>query len=535
MPVPNETRDVQALVKGGDSQELPPSGAGPLGMSQRQMRLNFLWSLYANKHYEARKVDWNGQEVLDPLEHEVVARAGFVPPGFITAGQETPLKFRKPVAPYGLVTAIVNRFTGLLFSEQRHPKVTCPEDRITEAWLSAFCKRTRFWARWIHARRYGGACGAVAVGFKFVRGVPYVEVHDPRWCFVELGEDDGQTVVKFEKRYMYPREERNPDGLLETRWYWYRRLIDNMADVTWHGVPAGEGEPEWTKYEARTIEHGLGFVPVVWVRNTDVEDELDGTPDADMVVDQVHAIDMLQSQAFRGTIANLDPTLKVKTDKEMGPDLRKGSDNAIVLGAGDDAGYMEITGAGIKLAMELSQKYREQALETARCVLDNNMHGPARTASEVNQNYSSMLEAADELREQWGENGVKRLLNLVLRAVRVLANPTPKKRSDGVTEIVKQVIKLPGNPQLGTGDDLELVWPPYEKLSVADSSDAVTSAVAAKQGGLIDSRTATQAVAPYFGVEDVDTVARKAQAEADAAMGSLTRQLGDLDEGTELE
>lgn len=520
MAIPNEVQKTRAVLKSkaADSEmrsTIPHKGK--FGLSPRQAQLNHLWSFYTGNCYDARKLDWNGQEHLDQLEHEVVARSGFIPPGFMDGGQSAslPIKFRRPTAPYYLARVIVNRFTGLLFSERRHPKISIPEDPDTEQWVNAFLKATRFWSRWIAARRYGGAMGAVGMGFKFVKGRPVIEVHDPRWSSVEFSDPDTGEVSRFEKRYMFPKEVRNAEGEVEEQWFWYRRVITPEVDIIWPQVALDDGaEPAWESEKLVKTQHNLGFVPVVWVKNTDSQDEHDGVPDCQGIYDVVQSIDALQSQAFRGTIANLDPTLKIKTDGEQG-EVRKGSDNALVMGQGDDASYLEITGAGINLALTLAKTLREQALEVSQCVLDTNFSGPARTEVEVKGNFSAMLEAADELREQYGEVGIKKLLQLVLRAARKLDRPVAQAQEDGTTRLVRQVIKLSGDPKLGPDEhEIELNWPPYFEPSVQDGEVAVRSATAAKNGGLIDNKTATKAVAPFFPIEDINAVAEAAAAEA---------------------
>lgn len=525
MPIGNDVSKTRQAVKSNATDSEMSSSVrhnGKFGMSPRQAKLNHLWSYFTGNCYDARKVDWNGQEHLEHLEHEVVARSGFIPPGFTDSGQSLPIKFRRPTAPYYLARVIVNRFTGLLFSERRHPKISVTDDPETEAWLNAFLKATRFWAKMIAARRYGGAMGSVAIGFKFKNGKPIVEVHDPRWCEVEFDDPDEGTLERFEKRYMFPKEVRNQDGDLEQQWFWYRRVITKEHDTVWPCVRVEDGqEPVWRDEKFHRNEHQLGFVPVVWVKNTESQDEVDGMPDCQGILDQVHAIDTLQSQAFRGTISNLDPTLKIKTDSETG-EIRKGSDNALVMGQADDASYIEITGAGIKLAMELAEKTREQALEVAQCVLDTNFSGPARTEAEVKGNFSAMLEAADEFREQYGEAGIKPFLQLVLKAARRLAVPKPMPRQDGTTLLVRQSIKLPGQPTLGTKlGDVDLVWPPYFEPSVQDAEVVVRTATAAKNGGLIDTKTATKTIQPYFPIEDLDAVADAAKKEAEASDSAM--------------
>ncbi len=177
-----------------------------LGMSPRQMMLNHLWSWYRCENYAARRIDWNGREVTDPIEHEAIAHAGFIPPGFYDAGEGYPLKFRKPTAPYRLVRVIVDRFTGLLFSERHHPQVQVDGDPDTEDYVGALIEAGRLWPEMIQARNYGGATGTVALGFQFVDGVIEFESHDPRWCKPTFTDRSKLKLKSIEKKYMYPEE-----------------------------------------------------------------------------------------------------------------------------------------------------------------------------------------------------------------------------------------------------------------------------------------------------------------------------------------
>ena len=217
--------------------EIVQDQAAPnMGLSPRQLELDHLWRYYRCANYENRRVDWNGQERLGKIEHEMVATSGFMPAGFYDAGQTLPHKFRKPTAPYYLGRVIVDRFTSLLFSAKRHPKIQCVGDPLTEDWLSAFVEESRLWAQMLQARKYGGAMGSVALGFVVTNGKPKIEVHDPRWCtptFLDRGE---MILSSFEKRYQFKEDERDEEGKWREVWYWYRRVIDDKSDVVWPKV-----------------------------------------------------------------------------------------------------------------------------------------------------------------------------------------------------------------------------------------------------------------------------------------------------------
>jgi hypothetical protein len=513
------------------SRQLVNSGAldgeysGPTNLqTPRQKQLEYYWRYYRCTNYDGRRVDWSGNEQLGTEMHEMVATSGVIPAGFYDAGQTLPIKFRKPTAPYYLGKAIVNRFTSLLFSSRRHPKIVC-DDPATEDWLVGFADATRLWARMIQARTFGGAMGSVGIGFKFVAGRPIVEVHDPRYSTPTFSDKELQIVGKFEKRYQYSVDEQNADGAWAEVWYWYRRVIDDEIDVVWEKIRVdGVDEPNWLQLPYKSTQHNLGFCPVCWIQNMPVDNDIDGDPDCHGVLDLIHAVDALYAQANRGTLANCDPSLVIESDSEF-DDIRKGSGAALQVEKGGKAVYLEITGAGIDRAMKLAEVLEHRVQIVARCQLEANQSGPARTVEEVEHNYSSMVEQADIYREQYGEVGVRTLLTMVLQAARQLG-ALKVSSTDGLPRIVRQQIKLPKRTvkdeqtgetryeerAIGNGEQVELRWPAYFTPSQETVLKATQSAVFAKTGELIDDKHATESIAEYYQVENVPEMLAKIRA-----------------------
>ena len=276
------------------------------GLSPRQQRLTKLWHTVRCATYDARKTAWDGTEHLDGLETDVLAAQRYVPPGFYDMGGALlPLRFRRPTAPYYLAKLIVARFSGLLFSSQRHPRIAAVGDPETDDFLTASVEVGRLWSRMFQARMYGGAMGSVGLGFTFRRGVPAFEVFDPRWCTPSFVDEATREVASLAVRYEYARDERDRTGQWTTRGYWYRRVITDETDTVWSAVPVGDGsEPVWEVLAHTIVEHGYGECPVVWVQNLPVEDDLDGDPDAQGCYDSIEEIDRLVAQACRGILAN---------------------------------------------------------------------------------------------------------------------------------------------------------------------------------------------------------------------------------------
>lgn len=496
-----------------------------LGLSPRQQDLNRAWAYYCAEQYDECKIGWNGREVLDDLTHETVSRSGVIPPGFYNANgfDEMPLEFRRPRAPYHAVRVVVNRFSGLLFSSRMHPKPTVTADPLLQKFVEDIAKASRLWVKWATARKYGGAMGSVAVTFRFKDGRPIVEVHDPRWCDVTFRDRATGEVEMIEIRYMYPEEVRRPDGVLEEQWFWYRRVIDEVCDVTYKPAPVGDGEePVWEVDEM--VNHLLDEFPGVWVRNTDT-DALDGEADCHGVYDTSDEIDQLKSQASQGALENADPTLHIASDAEIDGTIKKGSRNAIKTGEKGQLGYVEVTGAGIKLALEVANDLRRDLLEVVQCMLDNDAEDKSApmTATEVERRYSSMHDRGDLFREQYGECGVKPLLEKMVRAI--------VKLSTGMVingEVTNFTFAIPGEiAEIAqriavTPIQIDLVWPPWVKRGPTDALAAAQAVAAARTAQALDQESAVGYAAPYFDVEDVGAALVRVQGEAAQQQDALT-------------
>ena len=280
--MPAAVRTVRSLLLDGISSDYAEIFArnSRLGLSERQRDLNRAWAAYHCEQYEARLVGWDGQELPDSLHEEQIAASGIVGNLMHVDRQKEPLplRFRRPSTPYGLVPTIVDRFTGMLFSEKRHPVLRVPGMPDVESLLVALAEASRFWPTMMLARTFGGAMGTLILGAKLVGGRPRIELHDPRWCEPVFDDPEVFGVASMEKRYFYPKEVRDPKtGRFVVLHYWYRRIIDTVRDVVFKPVEVTDREPSWEVESV--VEHGLGFCPVVWAQNLPMPDSLDGVPD----------------------------------------------------------------------------------------------------------------------------------------------------------------------------------------------------------------------------------------------------------------
>lgn len=531
------------IVQGLSGEDVAGTTASQL--SKRQALLNRFYSYYHCENYASRMVDWNGAKAYDQVEHEVVATQASIPDGFVDSGGATlPLKFRRPSSPYYLAKVIVDRFTGLLFSAKRHPSIVVPGDQDTEDFLLAVADAGRLWSQMYQARSFGGACGSVAVSFEVLDGNPQFEVHDPRWSFPVFENKFTHTLSSFEKRYTYTEEVRDENGKWVEKKYWYRRVIDKVSDTIWLKVPVldrntkDNGEPDWSKFVTTQVNHNLGVCPVVWIQNTPNDSGLDGEPDCFGIYELIESYDALISQAQRGTLANSDPSLWIATDDDLQDNwIAKGSNAAIKTSANGKVQYLEITGSGPNAAMSLAKELRERACEVAAYIPEvTNQNSVMMTATEINTRVSRMLERADVFREQYGERGIKKLLELVIHVCRRLDQPLAEVvvAEDGSESVgvYKYKINLPPRyvdgvaveRKLGQSSNVELRWPRYIEPSLGDISAAAQATQIALTAGAIDRQVAVDFLKGYFPIRDsAEVVARIIKEAEDREAQQLAR------------
>lgn len=507
----------------------------------RQVMLNRQWSFFRCEHYNNRSVMWDGSPAGPDELISQIGTQGYVTPGFVNINEQTqPLRFRRPTAPYHIGRVIVERFTGLLFSQRRHPKITVPGDDTTEDFLEAVVEAGSFWARMVQARNFGGAMGSVALGFKIVQGKPVFEVFDPRWCLPDFLDPIDQELDSFVFQIPYTETTYGKKDEPIYNHYFYRREVNQLSDRVWKRLPQ-DADPE-SYPPSRTVEHGLGFCPVVWIQNQEVQGEVDGDSDLHGTYDMIEAMDALTAQANKGVLLNCDPTLVITSDDDIDA-LMKGSGNAIKLAQGNSASYLEINGMGPKSALELADRFEQKICRMARMVLDQSS-AVTKTATEIDRDYSSMLEKADVLREQYGERGIKKILSIVLRVCRNVLQPRlgptgqieipqlalpPRAVTDPKTGAVSYV-----NRQLGPSSTIQLQWGPYFQPTLDDANKAVQAASMAKEKGLASPESATKFVASYFGIEDVPAELHKittAQEEELKKLQEMANQQMQQEEG----
>lgn len=499
-----------------------------IGETRRFKQLDRFEAHYACRQYQHLNYDWWGQNADNS---ETISPEIQVPYGWTQPAMDLTARQKRPTAPYNLCKAVVDRFTGLLFSDQRRPDIDVEGDEDTQDFLRAAADQMRMWSRWRQARTMGGALGAVLVTVHLRNGEFSMEVHNPKHCQVVWADRRSLKPAGVLKIYRYPVEEDVIDEKtgevkgVRTVFYLYRRIISEYEDVVYKPVRLDGDNTNLDWEEESRIQHDLGFFPGVWVQNMPVLEREDGEPDCAGAWQNFDTLDRLIAQMNKAVLLNLDPTIVLAVDPKVVDaqgGVRKGSDNALQVGQGGSAAYMEITGTGITAGRETYNTLKANTLDVVRCVLvdPEKISGSAQSAKAIEYIYAPMLEKADDLRAQYGDQGVVPLLQIVEKIARKYDGQTvdigagragqyrfrlPPRKDEETGTLVPR--------KLGPGGFIAITWGPYFAPTEMDKQAAVQNIVAAKVGGLLDTETAIRKVAAILDVADPEQVLAKVREE----------------------
>lgn len=503
------------------------------GQGSRYEELNNREAYYRGTQYRNRPYDWNGALAKDSGGTLNITGTNAM------LSDRPPASSRQPRAQYDLGRIIVNRFAALLCGADRFATFRVPKSAQTEAFLNAIGEQLQLRPIFSEASTLGGAVGSVVVMFKVVDGEFRLECFNSKYVLVEEWEDfHAGEMSAFAVTYPYRKSEWDEDKrMYMDKWYIYKRVVTATVDVTCKPIPSvfnasdNSIKPEKDNYIPQidyeeSFVHDLGFVPAQFIQNLPAYDQVDGDSTIQCGYGLIDMINEQLSAIHEGLLANLDPTLLLSMSPEdykklqsKGGVVQTGSSSgiAIVVGEKGDGKYLEISGEGIKLAMELIEKLRQFLLEVADCVIadPHRITGAAQSAAAIAKLYAAMLAKCDMLRNQYGD-ALKRLMAKIMRAYMEKKNTTVLDDSDGTAKrkqlFIKQiegydpetekVIKLEPEAHISY-KDIALNWGDYFEATAADAFAAVEAAVMAVGGKPVTSQeAAVKYVASFLGDPD---------------------------------
>ena len=406
------------------------------------------------------------------------------------AGEYIPLRKRRPNVRYPLCKIVVEDGVSLLFSEGHFPSIDC-SNRDAQDILSKICKEAKINLVMIDAA-LRGSVGSVAILMRILKGRVFLDVKDSLYLEPVWDVESPDVLSSVTERYKVSGTVLIGNGYAvddTSAEYWFCRLWDKESEVWFRPVVVGS-PVEPVVDQSRTVHHGLGFVPIIWIKN------LPGMPASSSTVDgactfraaieaQIE-IDYQLSQAGRGLKYSSDPTLLLKEPAMMSGDLLKGAGNALVVGEKGDARLLEIGGTASAAVLDYVRTLREFALEAVH----GNRSSPdrlttAQSGKALELMNQGLLWLADNLRISYGEVGLLSLMQMIVTASHIYRL---KVMGDEV---------LPIDP----GGPLSLKWPTWYPPSADDRQKDAQTLVILTNNGLISKESAIHAICKIYDID----------------------------------
>ena len=217
-----------------------------------------------------------------------------------------PIFERRPSARYRLCATVVEDSVSLLFGDARFPGAVC-EDEETREGLSDIIADCGLAGVMIDAAMKGSV-GSVCLWLRILKGRVFVKPLVTEYLTPAFDPQEPDKLVRVIEKYKVPGRELRTNGYTIAdddlgATFWFERQWDNTAE--WWFVPIKVADAANGKNAAtdigRTTQHGLGFCPMVWIKNLPGGDDIDGS--STMVREAIYTqieIDYLLSQNARG-------------------------------------------------------------------------------------------------------------------------------------------------------------------------------------------------------------------------------------------
>lgn len=505
-----------------------------IGESPRCLEIDKIESYYNGEQYkvglDARPYDWDTE--VEPGTEK------------LPKPKKIPLALRRPKV-VNLARYIVDRTSAWLFGERFFPRIVVEDDKTTpgderkqgtQDWISVLAEATKLEAAWLKAAKKGGKGRTAVVVYSIVDGYPVIEHLPAKYCLPTFAPDK-ETLLELRLRFKCNgsalEEMQIPGSWDEKETYWFQRVYSPNAELNFYPVPvARDGRPpELVVDPSRSIEHNLGVLAAVWVRNlaSTSDDPLDGEATYEPVVDLLDPINVLTSSAYRSIRKLSDPTLVIEDVPVDAPEdvndkpLALGSSAGATIEVVGKAKLLEMQGTGQEAARTWVKDLMAATATISRVTNPDpeKLAGAAQSGYALEVLHAPLIELVGELRQQYGP--------ALLRFVRLMLELTA-----AYLESISPVLILPRTPEgkINPKASLSLSWGRFFAPSLVDIKGLVETLAGAVASGFMSTETAIAKVCEAFGIEDIDAEKERIKAERgdegtgiDQAIASLTEAI----------
>jgi len=234
----------------------------------------------------------------------------------------------------------------------------------------------------------------------------------------------------------------------------------------------------------RTTQHGLGFVPLVWVRNLPGGSGIDGRCTFRAGIETVVDLDYMLSAGQRALMYQAAPRVVIKAPAGSAA-VKLGPGDALIVDSEGDAKLLEISGSASGAIVEYAKELRERALEAMHGNRSNaDKLSAAQSGKALEMLHQPLVWLADQLRISYGEQGLLSLMRMVQQVG------------------LKMKLKIGGEPVVMAVGELSLRWRPWFSQTESDRKMQAETLKIMSSAGHMSREMAVTVAAPTYDNED---------------------------------
>lgn len=313
-------------------------------------------------------------------------------------------------------------------------------------------------------------------------------------------------IISFTEAYLY--EDTDPENKMRKTNFWYRRDFTETKEVEYlpikeHGNYGLPEEFKWIENKNKKVEHKLGFCPAVLFDNG-------CSIFAGEVVENIKAFTYFTNNIFKGMKDNMNPQWAVLfneqaklNDENFAPRHKGGiwgfvGANSIQSIAPGATGYQE--------ARQLRNELKRDIFRS--CGIDYVPEKNQQSGTALAVRMSPMLDKIGEYQILFGDHGLLPLCEMIMRMA-IVYNSRGER------------IKVKNGALIPNSDDfiISLKWGEKRPITEEIIMQAITNALTAYKGGLLDLDHAVNYIAKYFNVIDVEDMLKKLREKMSEVVG----------------
>ncbi len=487
-----------------------------------------------------------------------------------------PLQERAPCLQYPVVKISIQSNVDMCMGEGRYPTITTKvaedeeeddnglspeESKDLDRFIREYHRASKFKSGSRETFGSAQAMGSAACVHGVRNGRPFQDLIPAKWCEPKL--DQEGNVLSLAIQYPYLEQVKGPDGKWTVHTKLYRRVIDDKTDTEYLPADAPEDgvKISWRKNPDRSVDHNLGFCPVIWypfMKGCVPTNVVDGEAVHAGLFQEIEAHDFAISMRHRAALYSGDPQL-VEIGVEMGFNPSAGGRTPIMYSTPNGGAATEPTGenpvtGGYMLGPSQARKRGASQVwqyenpeaqpklltlpgDALNVVDDNakdirlklqealavvfidptNIKIAATTSGKaLHVLKQRQLDRCDQYRDDLTTRFFEPSVSMQLRLAHTLISRGERLTVPGADKVESILSKFADANEWQT-PTLQIVWGPYFAPDPAEQQQIVAMVLAALQSTVpvLTVRLALQKLAPIFNIENLSAIEEALEEESE--------------------